>query len=165
MEIQAGVLAERKIGNLTLEELPDGYRVIAPRGFHWGIVITVGFWAGISLLFVGNTWAQRKENAAFFLIFGVAATLMRLSMRNVITVTGDEIKVLHKNFGLTWWQNSYNVSNGCALRRVAKQRKSPSALELDYQGKKARFAYEISEAEATELLRLINARFPHLKSV
>jgi hypothetical protein len=48
---------------------------------------------------------------------------------------------------------------------VAKRRKSPSALELSCEGKKARFAYEITEAEATELLGLINARFPHLKSV
>jgi hypothetical protein len=165
MEIQAGVLAVRQVGKLNVEELPDGYRVIVPREFSWGIVVTFVLWAGVSLLLFGNTFAQRRANASFFLIFGAAATLMRLSMRNVFTVTGDEIKVLHKNFGLTWWENRYNVINGCELRWVAKHRKSPSALELACEGRKARFAYEITEAEATELLGLIKARFPHLESV
>jgi hypothetical protein len=165
MEIQTGVLAVRKIGKLTVEELPDGYRVIAPREFNLGILIVLGCWVGLSLLFFGDTWAKRKANAAFYFVFGAAATLLRISMRNVITVKNAEIEVLHKNFGLVWWNNSYNVSNGCELRWMEGMRKSPSALELACEGKKAWFAYEITEAEAVELLRLINSRFPHLRIV
>jgi hypothetical protein len=88
----AGGTADWKVdGRRIARRIPRDW----PREFDWGIVITFGFLAGLSLLFFGDTWAQRKANVAFFLIFGTAAKLMRLSMRNVITVTGAEIEVLH----------------------------------------------------------------------
>lgn len=160
-------LAVRRVGGLTIEEFPASFTIYAPRRFIFSVLILALFGV-LSLIssLPAQTNQQRRERqdgAVFYMSFAAIVVLFRLTMRNVITVSESGIAVSHRNFGLTWWKNHYQLDRNCNLTWIPARRKASSALELSCGKRKARFAFEITQEEATQVLELLTQRFTNLR--
>ena len=165
MEPRTSATAAQTIGKLKVEEFPDGYRVTAPRRLGLSIIAAAVFFAMFFLLIPGQSSNQKRDAIVFYLSCGAVITLFYLTRKHVIIMSGDEIIVFHRNFGITWWKSAYRTGTGCEFRWVPARRKSPSSLELSCNGRKGRIAFDITKDEAAEVTKLIQQRFPNFKNV
>jgi hypothetical protein len=152
----------REIGRLRVEEFASGYRIVAPRKLLWEIFV-------IGLVFTGIVAILPRDNGPgplrvliFYGSFAIWANLFRLTQRHVVLLTASEIVVRHENFGICWWKSRYPVEPACELAWSKARRRRYSAVELSCGGRVARFAYDITQAEAAELLPLIHQKFGHM---
>lgn len=150
---------------MRVEEFPSGYRIVAPRRFHWQLFVVAAFFVALISVLPDTNGVDVKTAILFYGGFAVAVSLLRLTLRHVILVTGSEIVVRHENFGICWWTSCYMVEPTCDLTWVRARRKQSSALELSCEKHRCRFAFDISEEEAAELTALIHQRFGHILAV
>ena len=157
-------ISVRQIGRVRVEELPNGFNIVAPRKFLWQLYLIAVVFSLIFAVLPGKNSLGFWGALGFYGIFAVLVTLLRLTQRHVIRVTGEEIAVRHENFGLCWFEKRYSILPPCSIRWARARRKMPSALELSCGGRKARFGFDITQEEADSLLQLVEQRFPHVTS-
>jgi hypothetical protein len=156
-------ISVRQIGRVRVEELPDGFSIVVPRTFPWQLYPVAVVFSLIFAVLPANKSMGFWGALAFYGIFAVLVTLLRLTQHHVIRVTAGEIMVRHENFGLCWFKKQYSILPACSIRWAPARRKMPSALELSCGGRTARFGYDITQEEAGSLLQLVQQRFPHIR--
>ena len=150
------LLAAWNIGRLSVEELPSGFRVVAPRRFLWQLFVVAGIMTAVFSLIAGPKGTSARSAFIFYMSFATVVTLIRVKQRQRISVSASEILVRHENFGICWWKSRYSTEPTCEIDWGPGSRRQPSALELSCGKSRSRFGFEITQEEAAELLRSYN---------